>query len=65
MNGEAQDGSTGGAEVGPLPGAMEAAAGAMEEAALVTPPPGEMPPGGMPEDEIETDADTAPDGTDS
>ena len=67
MNGDAQDGSTGGAEVGPLPGAMEAAAGAMAEAALDTPPTGEMPPGGMPPDEIEApdDADEPGDGGDS
>ena len=53
MNGEAQDGSTGGDEVGPPPSGMEAAAAAMGEVALDTPVPGEMPPGGMPADEIE------------
>jgi hypothetical protein len=67
VNGEAQNGSTGGDEVGPLPGAMEAAAGAMEEVALDAPAPGEMPPGGMPADEIEPadGADAPEEGTDS
>jgi len=53
VNGDAQDGSTGGPEVGPPPGAMEDVTGAMAEAALDAPPPGEMPPGGMPPDQIE------------
>ena len=46
---------------------MEAAAGAMAEAALDTPPTGEMPAGGMPPDEIEApdDADEPGDGGDS
>jgi hypothetical protein len=44
---------------------MEAATGAMEQAALVTPPPGEMPAGGMPEDEIEAGGETPQDGNDS
>jgi hypothetical protein len=57
VNGDAKDGSTGGSEVGPPPGAMEAAAGAMAEAALDVPPPGEMPPGGMPADQIEAPDD--------
>ena len=57
MNGEAQDGSTGGAEVGPPPGGMEAATGAMERVALDAPPPGEMPPGGMPPDQVEPAGD--------
>ena len=60
MNGDAQDGSTGGDEVGPAPSGMEAAAAAMGEVALDTPVPGEMPPGGMPADEIEP-----PDGGDA
>ena len=55
MTGEAQNGSTGGAEVGPAPGEMEAATGAMARVALDAPPPGEMPPGGMPADQIEPD----------
>jgi hypothetical protein len=38
---------------------MEDVTGAMAEAALDAPPPGEMPPGGMPADQIE-----APDETD-
>jgi hypothetical protein len=72
VNGDAQDGSTGGDEVGPPPSGMEAAAAAMGEAALDTPapgamPPGEMPPGGMPADEIEPadGGDAAEGGADS
>ena len=67
MNGDEKDGSTGGSEVGPPPGPMEAATGAMAEAALDVPPPGEMPSGGMPADQIETpdEADEQPDGDDS
>jgi len=46
---------------------MEAAAAAMGEVALDAPVPGEMPPGGMPADEIEPaeGADAAEEAADS